>query len=856
MSRYNFKEQEAKWKSAWDEADIYKADDTSSKPKYYVLEMFPYPSGRLHVGHVRNYTLGDVVARYKRAKGYEVLHPMGWDAFGLPAENAAIQHNVHPREWTLQNVEYMKQEYKDIGCSYDWDREVLSCSPDYYKHEQKFFLDFLKHDLVYRKESFVNWDPVEGSVLANEQVIDGKGWRSGAPVERMKLNQWFLRITHFADDLLKGLDTLTEWPEKVVLMQRNWIGKSQGARIQFKVNELDDTSLEVFTTCPHTLYGASFIGLSADHPLVEQLAAQNPALKTFVAECRAMGTSTKDLDTVEKKGFNTGLTVQHPFRKGEALPVFVANFVIMDYGTGAIFACPAHDQRDYEFATKYNLPIIPVVHPAKVSAKSFSLEGEAYTGDGIMFNSDFLDGLSTEEAIDAATKKLKSLGIGKAETIFKLRDWGVSRQRYWGCPIPIIHCPKCGAVPVPEDQLPVTLPEDLSFDKPGNPLDHHPRWKHVECPVCSGAAERETDTLDTFFESSWYFLRFCSPQSQDPLDKDLVDHWMPVDQYIGGIEHAILHLLYSRFFTRALKHCGYTSVEEPFKRLLTQGMVCHQTYKDQSGAWLYPEEVLTTEEGGTIKISDGTSVTLGRSEKMSKSKRNVVSAEKMVQDYGADAVRMFILSDSPPERDLEWTAAGIEGTWRFVNRVWRLYSIHSSRFTNYDARVAPKDISPDALTLRKQTHKFIRDTAQDIERFHLNRYSARIREYVNQIESFQVQIDTDSWVLAEALDSLLVILVPVAPYLAESLQELCGHEGFASERQWPSFNEQLVQDDQITLAIQVNGKMRATIEIPHNVEKEVLQEQVLDLPIVKQHMNGNELKKFVYIPGRIANVVC
>lgn len=856
MSRYNFKEQEGKWKQAWDEAGIFRADDKSSKPKYYVLEMFPYPSGRLHVGHVRNYALGDVVARYKRAKGFEVLHPMGWDAFGLPAENAAIRHNVQPIDWTRQNIEYMRDEIKDIGCSYDWDRELLSCSPDYYRHEQKFFLDFLSEDLIYRKESFVNWDPVEGTVLANEQVIDGKGWRSGAPVERKKLNQWFLRITHFADELLQGLQPLKEWPEKVRLMQQNWIGKSQGARVKFLVNGVDNTSIEVFTTCPHTLFGASFIGLSADHPLIEGLAETNPALKTFVAECRAMGTSTRDLDTVEKKGFNTGLTVQHPFLNDVSLPVFVANFVIMEYGTGAIFGCPAHDQRDYEFATKYKLPILPVICPKDSSPRKFELDDKAYTGDGIMFNSDFLNELSVDEATTKAISKLEKLGLGKAQTTFKLRDWGVSRQRYWGCPIPIIHCPSCGIVPVPEKDLPVSLPDNVSFDKPGNPLDHHPRWKHVDCPQCGQPAERETDTLDTFFESSWYFLRFCSPHSPQPLDKALVDHWMPVDQYIGGIEHAILHLLYARFFTLALNHCGYTDTKEPFTRLLTQGMVCHQTYKDESGAWLYPEEVLITEEGQAIRMNDGTPVKVGRSEKMSKSKQNVIASEKMISEYGADAVRLFILSDSPPERDLEWTASGVEGSWRFINRLWRLYTIHSSLLSQFNKKEEPSAFSEQAQDLRRKSHKFIRDTAHDIDRFHLNRYTARIREYVNIIEDFKVCTPEDSWALSEALHSLLPILVPVVPYLAESIHELIGQSGFAAETAWPTFDEKLIQDQLITIAIQVNGKTRATLEVPPSIDQEDLKTQVLDLPNIQQHIDGADIKRFVYIPGRIANVVC
>lgn len=855
MTRYNFQTTEAQWQKAWDDAGIFTADNHSKKPKYYVLEMFPYPSGRLHVGHIRNYTIGDVCARTKIAQGYEVLHPMGWDAFGLPAENAAIQNNIHPKTWTLENVELMEQEFRSIGMSYDWTRKLISCMPDYYVHEQKFFLDFLKNGLAYRKESFVNWDPVENTVLANEQVIDGKGWRSGAEIERRKLSQWFLKITDFADELLEDIDNLEGWPDQVRLMQRNWIGKSTGARIRFSVNEMSET-IDVFTTRPDTLFGASFIGLSADHPLVEKLALSKPALQTFVAECRAMGTSTRDVETAEKRGFNTGLTVAHPFKENVSLPVYVANFVLMDYGTGAIFGCPAHDQRDYEFATKYKLDIIPVVCPEDSNPKDFALDGEAYTGEGRLFHSDFLDGMTTTEGIKAATAKLESLGTGSAETTYKLRDWGVSRQRYWGCPIPIIHCGTCGIVPVPESQLPVTLPDDVTFDRPGNPLDRHPTWKHVNCPTCGGAAERETDTFDTFFESSWYFIRYTNPHSLSPVDKESADKWLSVDQYIGGIEHAILHLLYARFFTKALKKCGYLNIDEPFKNLLTQGMVCHQTFKDNTGNWLTPLEVDQTESGAYVKRDDQTPVKVGRSEKMSKSKKNVVSAEDMVRDYGADAVRLFMLSDSPPERDLEWTDAGIEGCWRFINRVWRVYLNHATIIQSMDLNAVPASFTDEALELRKATHKLIKAATHDIDKFHFNRYSARLREFTNYIEGVEPQTEDAEWALAESLDAFARLMTPAMPHLCESLWELMGNDSFISKAPWPEINEDLARDDVITLAIQINGKMRATIEIDPDLTPQQVEEQVLAHPPIGSYVEGKDIKKFIYVPGRIANVIC
>ena len=671
--RYNFSETEPKWQRTWTAGNCFAAESSDNKPKYYVLEMFPYPSGRIHMGHVRNYTLGDVVARYKRAQGFNVMHPMGWDAFGLPAENAALERGVHPGPWTRQNIAVMKGQLQPLGLSLDWSREIATCEPEYYKHEQKMFTDFMKAGLAYRKESWVNWDPVEHTVLANEQVIDGKGWRSGADVEQRKLNQWFLKITHYAEDLLQAIETLDRWPEKVRVMQHNWIGRSEGARVTWPLQDAAGKargeSIEVFTTRPDTLFGASFCAISAQHPLAVKLAETDAKLADFIVECGKVGTSTAAIETAEKQGYDTGLKAEHPFAPGKTVPVYVANFVLMAYGTGAIFGCPGHDERDMEFARKYGLAVHCVVAPEGEDIAAFTAKleagNEAFTDDGVIVNSQFLNGLKVEPAKRAAIEKLESQGRGKGTVQYRLRDWGVSRQRYWGCPIPVIHCAKCGPVAVPDKDLPVTLPEDVTFDKPGNPLERHPTWKHAKCPTCSGPATRETDTFDTFFESSWYFARYCSPHLADrALDRKEAQRWLPVDQYIGGVEHAVLHLLYSRFFTRALSDCGYLDLKEPFAGMFTQGMVCHETYRAADGAWVEPGDV-RKDGGATVRISDGSPVVLGRSEKMSKSKKNTVDPHAIIGTYGADAARLFMLSDSPPERDLEWTDAGIEGAWRY-----------------------------------------------------------------------------------------------------------------------------------------------------------------------------------------------
>jgi len=857
MSRYNPKETESRWQKAWEDAGCFVTADRPAeadrRPKYYVLEMFPYPSGRIHMGHVRNYTIGDVVARYKRARGFNVMHPMGWDAFGLPAENAASERGIHPAKWTYANIATMRDQLKMMGLSIDWSREFATCDPEYYQHQQAIFLDFLEAGLVQRKESWVNWDPVDHTVLANEQVIDGRGWRSGALIERRRLAQWFFRITDFAEELLAALEGMERWPEKVRLMQRNWIGRSEGALIRFPIIRGSE-SIEVFTTRPDTLYGASFCGLSPHHPLTAELAAENPELAAFVAECDRLGTSEEAIETAEKRGFDTGLKVRHPLDPSLELPVYVANFVLMDYGTGAIFGCPAHDQRDLDFARKYDLPVRPVVLPPGADPQSFTIEEEAYVGEGRAFNSDFLNGLPVEEAKRAVIQRLEELGQGDGQVQYRLRDWGVSRQRYWGCPIPVVHCASCGVVPLPREQLPLRLPEDVSFDRPGNPLVHHPTWKKTSCPTCGAAAERDTDTMDTFVDSSWYFARFCSPASEDrPLDRTAVDYWLPVDQYIGGIEHAILHLLYSRFFTRALKRTGHVGVEEPFAGLFTQGMIGHETYRDEEGRWLSPDEVISRDDG-QVHTHDGRPVIRGRVEKMSKSKRNTVDPEQIIETYGADTARWFMLSDSPPEREMEWTDAGIEGAWRFTQRLWRLVTDVSAQLPPRGAPI-PAEIAEGALELRRQVHKTIRAISDDIESFHFNRAVARIHELTNAASSFKGRSEADLWVLREACETLARIVAPMMPHLAEELWARLGGEGLLASAAWPEADPTLAQDEMVVIAVQVNGKLRARLEQPRDADHEVLREAALSDPTVAKYLEGRSPRKVIVVPNRIVNVV-
>ncbi len=852
MSRYNAKATEAKWQKVWEDAEAFKTDSGSDKPKYYVLEMFPYPSGRIHMGHVRNYTMGDVVARYRRAAGYEVLHPMGWDAFGMPAENAAMERRVHPADWTYDNIANMRTQLKKVGFSLDWSREFATCDAGYYGKEQQLFLDFYEAGLVYRKESWVNWDPVDNTVLANEQVIDGKGWRSGAVVERRKLSQWFLKITDFAEDLLDGLKGLERWPDKVRLMQENWIGRSEGLKFDFDIVETGE-KLPVYTTRPDTLFGASFCAISPDHPLAAKLAENNPELTAFIEECRKTGTTEEAIEKAEKKGFNTGLHVQHPIEKDWHLPVYVANFVLMDYGTGAIFACPAGDQRDLDFARKYNLPVLPIILPSGEDAATFEIGTEAYTGSGTLYNSRFLDGMDVQAAKAAMIDKAETEGWGERTVNYRLRDWGVSRQRYWGTPIPFIHCDSCGAVPVPSEQLPVKLPEDVSFDKPGNPLAHHPKWKHTSCPKCGGKAERETDTMDTFVDSSWYFLRFCSPEADAPFDTDTANEWLPVNQYIGGVEHAILHLLYARFFTRALKHVGRTSVAEPFDGLFTQGMVNHITYKDSHGDWVFPEQVMRREDGTYYRSDNGLEVTEGRIEKMSKSKKNVVDPDDIIDQYGADTARWFVLSDSPPERDLLWTESGLEGAWRFVQKAYRLVDGPVVQLAPVGSAV-PDKLSDSALALRKATHKTIKGVTADIENLHFNKAVARLYEFSNTIQN-KLEGDGAPEVMREALEALVLLIGPMTSHLAEELWHKLGHKTLVANTPWPKAIEALTVDNTVTMAVQVNGKVRDTLDVAKDMAKEDIEALAMGLEKVKKFLEGVTVRKVIVVPGRIVNIV-
>jgi leucyl-tRNA synthetase len=853
MSRYNFRESEAKWQQRWRERRTFAAELDTARPKYYVLEMFPYPSGKLHVGHVRNYTMGDLVARYRRAQGYNVLHPMGWDAFGLPAENAAIAGGIHPAVWTADNIVMMRAQLERMGFAYDWEREIATCHPEYYRHEQKMFLDFLAKDLAYRRESWVNWDPVDHTVLANEQVIEGRGWRTGALVEKRLLAQWNLRITRYSDELLSALDSLDRWPERVRLMQEHWIGRSEGARVRWTLVDSEAT-IEVFTTRPDTLYGAAFIALSPHHPLAEQLAAEDTALADFIAECDRVGTSEEAIETAEKRGYPTGIEAVHPLDKTRRVPVYVANFVLMEYGTGAIFGCPAHDQRDLDFARKYDLPVIPVVLPPKADPATFKVDDVAYVEDGTIFNSNFLNGLSVTEAKRAVGERLEAQGAGERTIAYRLRDWGVSRQRYWGCPIPVIHCPDCGIVPVPEDDLPVELPKDVDFDTPGNPLDRHPTWKHVACPYCHSPATRETDTFDTFFESAWYFLRFCSARAPIAFEREAAQYWMPVDQYIGGVEHAVLHLLYSRFFMRALKECGYLDLEEPFAGLFTQGMVCHQTYQNAEGEWLFPEEV-TSDAAGRLTDTDGRPVVAGRLEKMSKSKKNVVGLDGIVDTYGADTARFYLLSDSPPEGDRDWTEAGIEGIWRYVSRLWRLVSEPSVALPPVGAAI-PRALPPPLVAIHRMIHKTIAAVTDDIDKFRFNRAVARIRELSNALEELNAGGgEAAGAVLREGLETVARLLGPMMPHLAEEMWQELGHDEMLVDVPWPTADAALTRDEQVTIAVQVNGKLRATLDFPRDTPASEVEEAALALPQVTRLLDGKAPRKVVVVPNRIVSVV-
>jgi leucyl-tRNA synthetase len=834
IERFNPHVADTRWQKIWDEQGTFVADDNSDKPRAYVLEMFPYPSGRIHIGHVRNYTMGDVLARYKRMTGHEVLHPMGWDAFGMPAENAAMEKGVHPGGWTRDNIANMKAQLKRIGFALDWTRELATCEPDYYGHEQALFLKLFDAGLVYRKESEVNWDPVDMTVLANEQVIDGKGWRSGAAVERRKLSQWFLKITDFAEELLEGLGALESWPDKVKLMQENWIGKSKGLKCTFKFVG-DTKGIDVYTTRPDTMFGASFLAIAADHPVAKQMAANAPALQDFIALCKKGGTTAADIETAEKLGFNTGLSVENPLDPAQHLPVYVANFVLMDYGTGAVFGCPAHDQRDLDFARKYDLNVTRVVADGDLTDSDFR-GNVAFTGNGLIVNSHFLNGMSVDEAKADVIAKAQAEGWGAGQTQYRLRDWGVSRQRYWGTPIPIIHCEACGVVPVPASALPIVLPEDVTFDIPGNPLDRHPTWSKADCPSCGRPARRETDTLDTFADSSWYFIRFASQPKDKPFDKATAEKWLPVDQYIGGVEHAILHLLYARFWTRALAHVGLLDVKEPFASLFTQGMVTHQTYQDANGKWLSPEEVKRDGEIWTV-IDSGAPATVGRIEKMSKSKKNVVDPDDIVEQYGADAVRWFMLSDSPPERDLEWSEAGIEGCWRFTQRLWRLVG-HVSGAAGID------------IALTRKTHQAIAGIAADIEALSFNKAVAKIYELAAAIEKSAPSAARD-----EAIRSILLLSSPMVPHLAEEAWAKLGGEGLIANAPWPQVDPAMLVEDEVTIAVQVQGKLRDTMTVAKGLPQDEMQALALALEKVQSAIAGKEIRKVIVVPNRLVNIV-
>ena len=848
--------------------------------------------------HAWGRTLKDVVLRYKAMTGHAVLHPMGWDSFGMPAENAAMEKKVHPGAWTRSNIEAMKKQLKRLGLAIDWSRELSTCEPEYYGHEQALFLDFYKAGLVYRKESEVNWDPVDMTVLANEQVIDGRGWRSGALVERKKLNQWFLKITDFAEELLEGLESLDKWPDKVRLMQENWIGKSKGLKLTFNLTGTHD-GIDVFTTRPDTLYGASFVAIAADHPLAQSLAENAPALQDFIAECKRGGTTAAELETAEKMGFNTNLTVEHPLDPSWHLPVYVANFVLMDYGTGAVFGCPAHDQRDLDFARKYGLSVTPVVLPPGADPSAFAVGDTAYTNDGTLYNSDFLNGLSTEAGIDAAIARLEALGRGKATVNWRLRDWGISRQRFWGCPIPAVHCAACGVVPVKAADLPVLLPDvpAEAFRTPGNPLDRTPDWRNVPCPECGQPAHRETDTMDTFVDSSWYFARFAAGREDKPVDKAEADYWLPVDQYIGGVEHAILHLLYARWFTRAMKATGHLSASEPFANLFTQGMVTHATYKDETGGWLFPEDVIV-EGGEARRADDGRAVAIGSIEKMSKSKKNVVAPEKIADTYGADAARFFLLSDSPPERDVEWTESGVTGAWKFVGRVYETVEAAKGALGAQDLSRPPASLSEEATALRRATHAAIAGVTDDIENFRFNKAIARLYEFLTAVRrasppppagevsprtrsgategggadgaaraqgarplshaarnSSPASGGAEGWPQAEALSALVRLIAPFTPHLAEECWELLGGKGLVCNAPWPEADPALLVKDEIVLPVQVNGKRRGEIAVAPALDVKEVEALALASPEVKRFTEGLIIRKVVVVPGRIVNIV-
>ncbi len=845
MERYNFKIVEEKWQKLWEKNKAFKTKLNKNKKKFYCLEMFPYPSGKIHMGHVRNYTIGDVLARYKTLQNYNVLHPMGWDSFGMPAENAAKENNLDPKDWTEKNISVMKAQLKKLGLSIDWDREISTCSPEYYKHQQLFFLELFKKGLIYKKENYVNWDPIDQTVLANEQVIDGKGWRSGAIVERKKLSQWFFKISKFSDELLSGLDKLDKWPNKVKIMQKNWIGKSFGCEIDFKIEGSSSlNSIKCFTTRPDTLFGFSFLAVSADHP-ISKYYEKNPDFQKFKQECSKTGTTEESIAQAEKIGFKTDLIAINPFDQNEKVPVYFANFVLMDYGFGAVFGCPAHDQRDFEFAKKYNLPIKTVVKPRDMKGE-FEVKDEAYVGDGIMINSSFLNGLSTpNEAISKAIETIEEKKSGKQKINFRLKDWGISRQRYWGCPIPIVYDDKGNYQTVPEDQLPIKLPENINLKTTGNPLDHQEEWRTIT--IKGKKYKLETDTLDTFVDSSWYYLRFCSPSDKSyGYNLDEIKYWMPVDQYIGGVEHAILHLLYSRFFMLAL---GYENDDfiskEPFEGLFTQGMVCHETYKDKNNNWLSPNEVFTEDGKNFYKINDKKEkVVVGSSESMSKSKKNVIDPEKIIETYGADAVRLFILSDSPPEKDIQWSEQGIIASYKFINKFW---SLHNKILEKIKSNKKGSDIND----LNVFTNKLIQKITFNLEKFNYNVIVANIYETYNFLIK-EIDKDYESNLLKENYLKILILIMPVLPHvISEAFNDL----NYEEKPEWPTTDQKYLEEKYVNIVIQVNGKKKSLIKIEKDLEDKEVINKIKNDEKISNIISNKNLLKHIIVKNRLVNLI-
>ena len=843
MERYNIKKIEKKWQDFWSKNKTDSVTVDKNKKKFYCLEMFPYPSGKIHMGHVRNYTIGDALARYKKLRGFNVLHPMGWDSFGLPAENAARENNLHPKDWTKKNIETMKRQLKQLGLSLDWDREISTCDPDYYKHQQEFFLELFDKNLVYKKDTYVNWDPVEQTVLANEQVINGKGWRSGVAVERKKLSQWFFNIKKFSQDLLDELKNLKNWPEKVKLMQKNWIGKSFGCEINFETDDNKKTNqIKVFTTRPDTIFGASFIAVSVDHPVAKNF-ENNSDFSKFKLECSKMGTTEEALANAEKIGFNTGLFAKHPFDAKTKLPIYIANFVLMDYGTGAIFGCPAHDQRDLDFANKYKLKILPVVKPKNVDSKNFKITKEAFTDDGVIFNSNFLNGLTVSEAIEKAINRISENKLGEKKITFRLKDWGVSRQRYWGCPIPIVYNDKGEAVPVKKEKLPILLPDDIDLNVKGNPLEKHPTWKFTKDSSGSKVV-RETDTLDTFVDSSWYFLRFCSPKNKGyGYEFKDINYWMPVDQYIGGVEHAILHLLYSRFFMKALAYDNKKFVHsEPFKSLFTQGMVCHETYKSENNKWLYPNEIERKIDGSVVEKKNNKKVTVGPSESMSKSKKNTIDPEEMIDIYGADSIRWFMLSDSPPERDVQWSLEGVSASYKFIQKLWNLNNeILNKKETN---------LKTDDKALKKAVNKTVFNVTKNLENFQYNVVVANIHEIYNFINDYVVNNKSSIKTIKAEWEKIIMLLIPLTPHLAHECCEIMNKNFY-----WPKYDSELLVDKDCTIVIQVNGRKRGIFTLPINTSESIVIEQAKKLDNVSKYIENSTIIKNIYLKNKLINFI-